>query len=46
MKETLSQIGAISIFLLVLYIIKKVDDHYFDKNNEDRIYKFEEGDEG
>lgn len=45
MGEFLSRIGLFSIWMLILYIIKKTNDYFYFKNEESKIYKFDQGDD-
>jgi hypothetical protein len=45
MEDFLSRIGIFSIFLLIIYIMKKLDDYYSFKDEENRSYGFDKIDE-
>lgn len=45
MNEVLIRIGLCSIVLLIVYIIKKVDEYFYFKKDENISYKFDKEDD-
>lgn len=45
MNEFLARVGMLSIALLILYIIKKVDDYLYFRREENEIYNSDKDDD-
>lgn len=46
MKEILSTVGSCTIVVLVIYIIKKINDYRYLKKEENQNYKIDKDDDG
>jgi hypothetical protein len=45
MNEVLSGIGLLSISLLILYVMKKVDNYFYFKKERNQSYNFDKDDD-